>query len=184
MPGGGGQMNSAFLLTPRCKNILDFRASAAQNKCDFHCFSGVLATPLEQFHCVPGQCRKQMLMTITQTPYEPSMGACQRLIPQLESCYGEYTLIKTQIYQNTLQQWGKIKTEELKRKWIWASCWLSDRQIVCVEIMDPLQWGGSLSVWRRKAWKTKKRWNEKREHKEDVSTENGDSRDWDRKWAC
>lgn len=52
-----------------------------------------------------------------------------------------------QTYRDSLRKHERLREMEIhrlthsQRKWISASNWLSDRQIVCLEIIEPQKWG-------------------------------------------
>lgn len=80
-------------------------------------------------------------MAIAQTTHEPSMGACQGLGDEdhsLRTTRLVHTHPHTHTQRHTERHSAKAREIEIQelthshRKWISESCWLSDRQIVCL----------------------------------------------------
>lgn len=84
--------------------------------------------------------------------------------PQLENHWG-YTHT-AQAYRDTTLKQRKLRANEIHkltpshRKWISESCWLSDRQIVCLQIMEPQKWGWGAILkfiyWKKERARLKK----------------------------
>lgn len=88
--------------------------SNVQDKWAVSFFSSIDAAPSEQL-CwggdVTGQHGKQMLMAITQTPCEPSMGACQGL---LNRSLKTTRVTHTQRRHTETRRWSKGSSEQMR----------------------------------------------------------------------
>lgn len=83
-----------------------------------------------------------MLMAITQTPREPSMGACQGLLDRSLRTTGVSAHIKTppQTYQGTMlrrERLREIEIDELSQQKMDLRVLLAFRQTNCLQIMEP-----------------------------------------------
>lgn len=88
--------------------------SNVQNKWAVSFFSSIDAAPSEQLRWggdVTGQHGKQMLMAITQTPCEPSMGACQGL---LNHSLKTTRVTHTQRRHTETRRWSKGSSERMR----------------------------------------------------------------------